>query len=155
MIPVVRYPIRYVCVGLATLICVTACSQALQLTLFNNTRDSITIHLIPRHGFRKERNIAIGSHLSARFDYPGRSLHMSAAGCELTYIVPQTLQGYPFPRQSYNVPVQAQVEPDLAIYLVPFDTKSISDVRRFEALQIRGFPLRPSLRSCSRSGSNT
>jgi hypothetical protein len=136
--------------GVATSVGLAACSKALQLRLFNNTKDPITIHLTTLHGFRKEeKNIVIGSHLSAQFDYQSGTLRVSAAGCEITYLLPQDLRGYPFPRASHNIPaVEAQLESDMAIYLVPPDTRTVSNVGLLASLQVQGFPMRPSSRSC-------
>ncbi len=133
-----------------TSVVIVACSQALQVTLFNDTSDPITLHVTMGYGLvQKHRNIVIGSQLPARFDYRNRLLHMSAAGCELTYMLPHTLQGYPFPRYaSDNFSVKAQIEPDLAIYLVPPDTKAVANVGLYASLQVQGFPLRPSSRTC-------
>ena len=139
------------CIVIATLICLAACSQALQVRLFNNTTDPITLHVTTLHGFlSREEDIVVGSGLAAQFDYPGRILRMSAAGCELRYSFPSTFQGYPILRQtSYSVAVQAQLEPNLLMYLVSPDAKTVSDVRLSESIQVQGFPLQPSSRICS------
>jgi hypothetical protein len=156
MIPVaknnnrLRMHFRCTCIPVATMICVAACSQALQVRLFNNTRDPITLHVTTLHGFlEREKDIVVGSGLSAQFDYPGGTLRMMASGCEFTYSLPNTFQGYPIPRKtSYGVAVQAQLEPDLVLYLVPYDAKTVSDVKLSDSLQVQGFPLRPSSRTC-------
>jgi hypothetical protein len=141
--------IRCLCLGAVIALLFDACSRPLQLRLFNNTMDTVIIHLTTLHGFRKkELNIVVGSHLSAQFDYQSRTLSVSTGGCELIYPLPQNLHDYPFPRKSYNIPVQAQLNPDLAIYLLPPDVKSISDVGLFASLQLEGFPLRPNMRTC-------
>jgi hypothetical protein len=150
MISVVRTLIKHLCVGFASLICCTACSQALQLMLFNNTSSAIEVHLLGK-------NVAIGPGSSARFKYPATNeewtLRLSASGCELTYLPPHYPK-YPFGPHPYNVPLKAQVEPDLAIFLVPPDTKAVSDVSLSASLQVQGFPLRPSSRTCPH-GPNT
>jgi hypothetical protein len=147
MISVVR---KYLCLGIAALICITACSQPLELLLFNNTPNPIDVHLL-------RKNIAIGPGASARFKYPATNeewtLRLSAAGCEVTYLPPHYPK-YPFGPHPYNVPLKAQVEPDLVIYLVPPDTKAVSEVSLSASLQAEGFPLRPSSRACSH-GPNT
>jgi hypothetical protein len=144
MIRVAEIWIKYIYFGLATLACVTACSQPLELLLFNNTSGPIEIHLLGK-------NIAIGPNSSARFKYPATgeewTLRLSASGCNLTYLPPHYPK-YPFGPHPYNVPLKAQVEPDLMIYLVPPDTKAVSDVSLFASLQTQGFPLPANARAC-------
>ena len=144
-ISVVKSSIKSACLGLATLICITGCSQALQLQLFNNTSGSIEVHL-------SRKTITIDSGASARFKYPatneGWTLVLSASGCEVKYLAPHYPK-YPFGSHPYDVPLKAQIEPDLAIHLVPPETKVVYDnVNAFVSLQTEGFPLQPSLRAC-------
>jgi hypothetical protein len=134
---------RLICLGIAILGCVAACSEQLELMLFNNSSGPIQVHL-------RERNIAIGAGSSARFKYPPTreewALRLSASGCELTYLPPHYPE-YPFRPGSYNN-IKAQIEPDLSIHLVTPRTVSVSDVSLSASLQTRGFPLRPSSRAC-------
>jgi hypothetical protein len=74
-------------------------------------------------------------------------LRLSAAGCDVTYLPPHYPK-YPVRPHSYNDPVKARIEPDLAIYLVPPETKVVSNVNFSASLQTEGFPLRPSSRTC-------
>lgn len=130
-------------------------SQSLKLRVFNNTGGAITLHVTVLSGIATRwKAIAVGSGgLSAQFDYyhhNRRPFRISAAGCEITYSFPLNLTGYPL-GYTYGVPVQAQLEPDLTIYLVPFDAKTVSDVRLLGSLQVQGFPLQPTSRTCSGS----
>jgi hypothetical protein len=133
------------------LTCVMACSRPLQVRVFNNTGGSIAIHVTAGSGFattQKDIVVASGG-LSPQFDYYYRyrgPFRISAAGCEIAYSLPLHLQGYALPN-TYDVPVQVQIEPDLTIYLVRFDAKTVSDVRL--SAQVQGFPLRPTSRTCS------
>jgi len=143
--------------GIAALTGMAACSKPAQLMLFNNTGAPIKVYLAPRYAWSR-KDITIGSGMSARFDYPvtnqGWRLRLSASGCEATYSVPHYLNiphylsEDPLPRDSYDIPVHVQIEPDLAIYLVPPLTKAVVDVGRSASLQVQGLPLRPSSRSC-------
>jgi hypothetical protein len=157
MIPIIsklRMHVRCTCVALVTLICVTACSQALQVRLFNNTGYSIVLHVTAGNGFlRTEKDIVVANGLSDRFDYPGAvtmTLSISVPSCEqVTYSFPKTLQGYPWPRtSSSDTTLPVQLEPDLAIYLAPPNAMTVTDVKLSESLQVQGFPLRPSSRTC-------
>ncbi len=139
---------------IATLICITACSQSPKLRVFNNTGGAIALHVTVLSGIATRwKAIEVGSGgLSAQFDYyhhNRRPFRISAAGCEITYSFPLNLTGFPLGSYTYGVPVQAQLEPDLTIFLVPFDAKTVSDVRLSGSLQVEGFPLRPTSRTCS------
>ena len=135
---------RYICLAFATLICIAACSQSLELMLFNNTAGPIVVHLW-------NKNLTIGAGSAVRFKYPATNeqwtLRLSAAGCEVTFLSPHDPK-YPV-RPGYNYPVKAQVEPDLLVYLVPPETKVVADVSLSKSLQTEGFPLRPSTRTCT------
>ena len=144
------YLIKYTCVGMIILGCISACSKGLEINLFNNTSGPITVHSFTQHFVQRERQLLIGSQMSARFNYPSRELLISVGGCEVRYALPLTLHGYPFPRDTYNVPVQAQLQPDLAIYLLPpgiGTTAAVSDIGA-ASLHVDGFPLRPSSSGC-------
>jgi len=144
------YLIKCACVGIV-MGCVSACSKGLEITLFNNTSDPITVHSFTQHFVRRERKIRIGSQMSARFNYPSRELFISVGGCEVRYALPLTLHGYPFPRDTYNILLQAQLQPDLAIYLLPpRATAVVSDVGA-ASLHVDGFPLRPGSPACRRT----
>lgn len=146
-----RISFRCACIFITALTCITACSRPLQLRVFNNTGGSILLHVTVGSGFATtSKDILVGSGgLSAQFDYYYRyrgPFRISVAGCEVTYSLPLHLLGYPLPYR-YDATVQVQLEPDLAMYLVPFDSKTVSDVRL--AAQVQGFPLRPISRDCS------
>ncbi len=66
MIRVVEVSFKYVFLGLATLVCITACSQSLELMLYNNASGPVEVHL-------SGKDILIGAGLSARFKYPATS----------------------------------------------------------------------------------
>jgi len=140
--------------GVAALTGIAACSKPTQLMLFNNTDAPIKVYLAPRYAWSK-KDITIASGMSARFDYPatseGWALRLSASGCEATYSVPHYLKAYPFPPQSYegspDKSVKVQIEPDLAVHLIPPSATAIVNVGS-ASLQVQGFPLRPSSRSC-------
>jgi len=144
MILIVKSSIKYAFLGIATLICIAACSQPLELMLVNNTSSSIEVHLL-------KKSISIATASSARFKYPATNeewtLRLSASGCELTYLPPHYPK-YPFGPHPYNALLKAQIQPDLVIYLVPPDKKAVSDVSLFASLQTQGFPLRPSSHTC-------
>jgi hypothetical protein len=143
--------IKHIFLGLGPLICITACTPVMQLVPFNNTSGLIEVHFA-----RKDIVIDAGS--SARLIYPQSNekwtLRISASGCEVTYLVPHYLAEYPFQIHWFSAPVNVQVEPDLAIYLVPPDTQAASNVGLFASLQTEGFPLRPTSRTCP-NGSGT
>jgi hypothetical protein len=87
MILIVKSSIKYAFLGIATLICIAACSQPLELMLVNNTSSSIEVHLL-------KKSISIATASSARFKYPATNeewtLRLSASGCELTYLPPSS-----------------------------------------------------------------
>lgn len=87
---------------------------------------------------------------SAQFDYPGPNerwtLHISIGRCEIEYVVPSSLEHVP--TRPYDVPLKAQLERDLSIFLLPAEAKTITDVGSLRSLQVEGFPLEAKSRTC-------
>jgi len=132
----------WLAVGLATLTMVSGCELKLKMLLFNNTSNPVTVHLW-------KRTVVIAPGKSARFNYPEpKTLRISTAGCNVSYAVPSTLQHPPWPPPGHRSPLKVQLEPDLAIFLLPWQTKSIENVTSFGSMQLDGFPLQPTSRSC-------
>jgi len=144
---IAMHPTRWLAVGLAMLTMVSACSLKLKILLFNNTRDPVAVHLW-------KRVVVIAPGKSARFNYPEpnewtlRTLRISTAGCDVSYVVPSDLQHIPWPPPGHYSPLKAQLEPDLTIFLLPWQTESITSVASLGSAQFDGFPLQPKSRSC-------
>lgn len=123
---------------------VVACSLKLQVALFNNAEEAMTIRT-------ENGSVIVGPELSRQIDYPGESqgwgLRLSTARCDYVYFVPKTLEHYPWSGDSNNV-LKVQVERDMSLYLLPPSSKNIMPIDGLQALQQDGFPLRPVETEC-------
>lgn len=128
--------------GLASL---TACSLYLQIALFNNSGEAITVELW-------HENIAVRPAQFAQFKYPGQNenwqVHIATATCDYIYQVPQEGLDKIRPEGHYSDPLPLQLEKDFDIYVLPPDAKSIVPVAALGAMQRAGFPLHPISKTC-------
>ena len=132
---------------LPALICplvLAACSLRLEISLFNDSGEAITIAL-----WHKDLPIEPGQF--GVFDYPGPNengqVHISAGRCSYIYEVPQG--GLPHLRNAGNDgPLNLQVEKDFAIYVLPPDAGSVVSTAELSAFQKDGFPLHPTSKIC-------
>ncbi|OOG37303.1 hypothetical protein B0B52_18350 [Polaromonas sp. A23] len=132
---------------IALLVVVTAlngCSLKLQIALFNNVGELLTVRL-------NDKNIAVESGQFAQFDYPGDAqmwmIRLSVGKCEYVYQVPKTLEHYPWSSDKKG-PLKAQIERNFDIFLLPPQTTAMGVVAKFGNLQQDGFPLHPVSKIC-------
>ena len=129
---------------LLTGIVLVGCSLKLQVALFNNTGERVTVRT-------ESKIIAIDAGQSAQFDYPGEeqnwTLQLSTAACDYAYHVPKTLDHYPRPSVSNGL-LKAQVEGNFGVYLLPPTATVPASIAGLESLQQDGFPLRPTSSNC-------
>jgi hypothetical protein len=122
----------------------TSCSLALQIALFNNSGEDVTIELW-------HENIALKPAQSAQFKYPGASeswqIHLSTTECRYEYAVPQGYLPHIRNADSYG-PLKVELEKDFAIYVLPPGSKDIALISDLAALQQDGFPLHPISKAC-------
>jgi len=120
------------------------CSLKLQVALFNDAGEAMTVKL-------EGKSVVIEPGRSGEFDYPGDrqnwTLHLSVAACDYTYQVPRTLDHYPS-SPGTNGPLKAQVERDFSIYLLPPSATTVASVAGLGSLQQDGFPLHPVSKNC-------
>jgi len=129
---------------LLTAVGVGGCSERLQLLLFNNTTNEVTVQA-------RGESAVIGLRRSAKFEYPQSgenwTLRLATADCDYEYQVPKTLEHYPWSPGS-NGPLKAQVEKEFDIYLLPPTATEVRSVSELGSLQQDGFPLHPIAKIC-------
>jgi len=125
-------------------VALVACSPTLRIAVINNTGQPATFDLAGE-------SITVGSGETAHGDYPQSKFHhrlqLLAAGCRLSYQVPESLENYP-PLPGFVGVVVTQLESDLKIYLVPRDSTTPVRISEVTSLQQDGFPLAPVARQC-------
>lgn len=139
----IKFPaLRWIAL-LAVMAALHGCSLKLQIALFNNVGELLTVRL-------NNKNMAVESGRFAQFDYPGDAqmwmIRLGVAKCEYVYQLPKTLDHYP--RSSGSQGLKAQIEKDFAIFLLPPQTTTVGSVANFGNLQQDGFPLHPVSKTC-------
>jgi hypothetical protein len=137
------------------LMIVPACSLNLKIALFNNTKGPVTVYLPRAPTLVKmvgTRMVVIGAGKSAQYDYPKCNeewtLRISTGRCDISYMVPYSLDHVPWPDPGhYGTALKAQLESDLAIYVLPWHTETIANVASLGPIQADGFQLQPTSRS--------
>jgi hypothetical protein len=144
---IVKYRIfqmKWAVIVAAVAIALSACSKFLDVRLFNNTGEPMTL----RSG---SGSVAIDRQGSGQLRYPGPNEGWKAqvvtARCEYEYVVPQRFDHYPWPWDS-SKPLKVQVEKDFSIHLLSPDTESVVSVAGLSTFQQDGFPLKPSASKC-------
>lgn len=127
-----------------TSVALVGCSLKLQVALFNNAGEAVTVKM-------GGTIITIEPDRYAQFDYPGEeqswTLHLSTARCDYVYQVPRTLEHYPS-TPGQNGPLKVQMDRDLNIYLLPPSATVVTSVAGVRSLQQDGFPLHPMSKNC-------
>lgn len=132
----------------------TACSVALQVTVFNNTGG--TIEVFAEHITGK---IEPGKYDD--FRYPFRKgeagvfelLRIVGEGCEYLYDLDRSYPAYPDEEWNRGVVaagrgIQVQVEKDFSIELLPADYTGNGPAPSETILKREGFPIRPFTKKC-------
>ncbi|HKU54106.1 MAG TPA: hypothetical protein VJP60_01985 [Rhizomicrobium sp.] len=122
----------------------TACSKLLQVTLFNNTGETIALHA----EFETE---TIAPSRFSHFKYPGqganRVFRLSSNSCVYLYEFPSEIVDYPI-EMRFERGIQVQVEKDFGIDLLPVSYEGDAPASRDTILRQEGFPLQPVSRKC-------
>lgn len=125
------------------LIALAACSQAMDVTLFDNTGVPISINS------GSQSVLAPGR--SKDFHYPEGSVNwallITAGSCDYLYQMPRSLEHWPWPLD-YKTNPTVQVERDFSIWAVPPGAAGVADVSGLAAQQVDGFPLHPVSKTC-------
>lgn len=123
----------------------SSCSLKLQVAVFNNTGDELTV-VIGRD------SALVPLRASSRMSYPvnaqKRQMRLKLRGCWLTYALPEAAESYAT-QSGFAGAVALQVEPDERIILLAPDASQVVDVGSNKQAQIATFPLSPLERTCS------
>lgn len=121
------------------------CSYRLQIALFNNTSEPISVQL-------ESNRLVAESGQFVLFDYPGDTqawaIRLSVADCVYTYQAPKSLEHYPWSRPNHEMPLKVQLDKDLGLYPLPPSAAGVQPISDLGALLQDGFSLHPISKSC-------
>lgn len=128
---------------LSVSVALSSCSTKLQIELFNNTGEIVTVS-------EDDKKLTVYPAQFREFGYPGNeqrwTLYISTTQCDYTYEVPRAFEHYP--STEVDEPLKTQVNKDFSIYLLPALATVIADVKELGPVQQNGFPLHPVSKNC-------